>query len=144
MIQILKIQTEKINFLCRKTKQGLLVQMRSNVNLVLRLCQKLRSIILIYVYRITYIYIYIYIDIDIYVMEKQDIEFSHRECSHHSLYDGVGGLHRASIPVGVQRLCQLIAFGLVFLGARTGSSPHGCRHRFDPLEGNVKGTLLAC
>ncbi len=110
------------------------MQMHSNVNLVLRLCQKLQSIFLIYVYRITYIY----------VMEKQVIESSHRERSHHSLYDGVGGLHQASVPVGVQRLRQLIAFGLVFLGARTGSSPHGCRHRFDPLEGNVKGTLLAC
>lgn len=85
--------------------------MRSNVNLVLRLCQKLQIIYYTYIY-ILYIYIYIYHG------KAGHVISSHRERSHHSFYDGVGGgLRQASIPVGIQRLHQLVVFGSVVFGA---------------------------
>lgn len=64
---------------------------------------------------------------------------SHRECSHHCFYNGVGGLNQAVVPIGVQRLGQLAALHAVLFGARTRTSLYWGRHCLNPLDERAVG-----
>lgn len=66
---------------------------------------------------------------------------SHRECSHHCFYNGVGGLNQAVVPIGVQRLGQLAALHAVLFGARTRTSLYWGRHCLNPLWGGEEKSL---
>lgn len=60
---------------------------------------------------------------------------------HHGFYDGVGGsLHQqALVPVGVQRVGELLEATMV-CGTGAGPAPNRGCHRLDPLqEGRRKG-----
>lgn len=54
---------------------------------------------------------------------------------HHGFYDGVGGgLQQALVPIGIQRVGELLETAMVcWTGA--GSAANGGCHRLDPLQG---------
>lgn len=66
-------------------KKEIIVQIHSNVNLVLQLAN---------------------------ITRKAGLYSSHRERSHHGFYNGVGGLYQTVVPVGIQDLA-LLALGVV-------------------------------